>query len=181
MLMEDQTETSGQVVVEQAGSPVEKSGNDQIVPVKKHKNPILAAVLSFFIAGLGQIYVGSWLGVMFFIMFFGSIIAANFSASSPLRNGFATLVWLAIALFIWVVSILDSIKGAVYVNRYGTTMPTLQQMKEYKESELRIIQSKVLRCSFCAESLTEATVNYCNSCGKPYCNSHISQPEHKCK
>jgi TM2 domain-containing membrane protein YozV len=79
---------------------------DRIIVVQNQKNPGLAAVLSFVIPGLGQIYNGQFLkGLFIFFMFALSV------AAMALIVGFLT------APLFWLWGIWDAYKTAEHKNR----------------------------------------------------------------
>jgi len=91
------------IVVQSSGSAA--GAAPQVVVVRAAKNPGVAVVLSFFIAGLGQIYNGQiGKGIAFMIAYFCSVLLMW------------VLIGFVIAPILWIWSMVDAFKTAERIN-----------------------------------------------------------------
>lgn len=89
-----------------APTSIESQVNDSNLVVNSDKNPILAAILSFFIVGLGQIYLGlTKKGIILFVAAIISGILMYFIIG--------WILW----LIVWVYAIYDAYNSANKMNR----------------------------------------------------------------
>jgi TM2 domain-containing membrane protein YozV len=98
------TRITSQAVIAAPGGP----GGPQVVLVKTQKNPGVAAVLSFFWSGLGQIYNGEiGKGILLLILYVVSCL----------------LIWVVIGIIttpiLWIYGMVDAYKTAERLNAEG--------------------------------------------------------------
>ena len=87
------------------------AGVQGVVVVKSHKDPGIAAVLSFFYCGLGQIYNGEiGKGVLLLVVYFVSLMSIFF------------VVGLITTPILWLYGMFDAYKTAERLNTAGATM-----------------------------------------------------------
>jgi len=90
------------------------------------RNPLIAAILSFFFVGWGQWYNGkTWGGLKFFVAFLGSCaLLAGYSiieASEPVSARFILIIGGVLATGIWMYGMYDAYKTADRINRNRET------------------------------------------------------------
>lgn len=108
-----------QAIVSQANLPTQP-------PIERERGPQnspgLAAVLSFFYCGLGQIYNGDFgKALLFFLLYVSCYAASIVSVMSPRLLPYSSfpayLVLVPVAVMIWLYGILDAFQGAEKYNR----------------------------------------------------------------
>lgn len=102
------TPVNGQITVNnnKNTNPSSKNNVNKTTVTASDKNPVLAAVLSFFIVGLGQIYLG--LNKKGIILFVAAVISICL---------FAILIGELLFLIIWIYAIYDAYNSAGKLNR----------------------------------------------------------------
>jgi len=87
------------------------------VSVKKRRRPIFTAVLSFLIPGMGHVYAGDLRkGLSLIVIEYGVILLAGFFGILSTFYGIATLMLLAIAFYVFVIS--SSVRLAIRNKEY---------------------------------------------------------------
>ena len=97
------------------------------------RNPLIAAILSFFFIGWGQWYNGkTWGGLKFFVAFLGCcLLMVNYTimaASQPVTARFILILAGVLATGIWIYGMYDAYKTADRINRNTETFLKKSQL-----------------------------------------------------